>query len=52
VGEITLSIYYPSGKVPGQSMRGSFWWRTNLKLLITFKGIANVKFGIGDTILF
>jgi hypothetical protein len=32
--------YYSNGKVPGHVMKGSFWWRHILKLLNTFKGIA------------
>jgi hypothetical protein len=32
--------YYSNGKVPGHVMKGSFWWLHILKLLNTFKGIA------------
>jgi hypothetical protein len=31
---------------------GSFWWRSILRLLSSFKGIAKTDFGNGDTILF
>jgi hypothetical protein len=44
--------YYPNGKVPGHTLKGSFWWRDNLRLLSTFKGIAQVHLGTGDTVLF
>lgn len=35
--------YYDSGCLPGQSKKGSFWWRDILKLLDKFKGIAKVN---------
>jgi hypothetical protein len=38
--------------VPGDLKKGSFWWRCILKLLNSFKGIARIEFGRGDTILF
>jgi hypothetical protein len=44
--------YYPNGKVPGHTMKGSFWWRDILRLLHSFKGIAQVQLGTCDTILF
>jgi hypothetical protein len=44
--------YYSNGKVPGQVMKGSLWWRHILKLLNTFKGIAHAHVGSGDYILF
>jgi hypothetical protein len=44
--------YYANGKVPSHRKNGSFWWRRNLNLLNSFKGIANATFGTGDTILF
>jgi hypothetical protein len=43
--------YYRNGKVPGHTIKGSFWWRGLLKLLNSFKGIAKADFGTGDTIL-
>jgi hypothetical protein len=46
------SQYYSSGRVPGTSKRGSFWWRSILTLLISYKRIANTHFGTGETILF
>jgi hypothetical protein len=33
-------------------MKGSFCWRSILRLLDIYKGIAKVDFGSGDTILF
>jgi hypothetical protein len=44
--------YYANGKVPSHRKKGSFWWRRNLNLLDSFKGIANATFGTGDNILF
>jgi hypothetical protein len=44
--------YYQNNKLPGEKMKGSFWWRSILRLLPTYKGIAQVSFGSGDTILF
>jgi hypothetical protein len=35
--------YYGSGSLPGNSKKGSFWWRDILKLLDKFKGIARVE---------
>jgi hypothetical protein len=46
------SQYYSNGQVLGQVKRGSLWWRSNLKLLKVFKGIANAEVGPGDSILF
>jgi hypothetical protein len=50
--QLLWTKYYSNGKVSGQSMKGSFWWRSILKLLTTFKGIAEVEAGSGSTILF
>jgi hypothetical protein len=44
--------YYSNGSLPGHSMKGSFWWRSILTLINTFKGIAQVQMGTGDSILF
>jgi hypothetical protein len=44
--------YYPNRKVPGHTLKGSFWWKRMLKYLTTFKGIAHAQLGTGDTILF
>jgi hypothetical protein len=44
--------YYQNGKVPGAQMRGSFWWCSILRLLPTYKGIAQANSRTEDTILF
>jgi hypothetical protein len=44
--------YYSSGKLPGTSKVGSFWWRDVLKLLDKFKGMARVSINEGSTCLF
>jgi hypothetical protein len=44
--------YYSNGKVPGDVIKGSFWWRSMLRMLNTYKGIAQAQLGLGDTILF
>jgi hypothetical protein len=50
--KLIWSQYYTNGKISGSRMEGSFWWRGNLRLLDTFKGLARAEFGSGDTILF
>jgi hypothetical protein len=50
--KLIWSQYYGNGQVPGNPMKGSFWWRSVLSLLNTFKGIAKADYGKGDTILF
>lgn len=35
--------YYDSGKLPGNTKKGSFWWRDIVKLLDKFKGMARVE---------
>jgi hypothetical protein len=44
--------YYRNGKLPNKPNKGSFWWKSIMKLLDTYKGIAHVTAGIGDIILF
>ena len=41
--------YYGSGKLPGSSKKGSFWWRDIVKLLNKFKGMARVEIGNGSS---
>jgi hypothetical protein len=41
--------YYRSGKLPNHTMKGSFWWRDNLRLLNLYKGLARVIVGAGNT---
>jgi hypothetical protein len=48
---LVRSQYYANGRLPGNLRKGSFWWRSILKLLDTYKGIAKAEFGNGDTIL-
>jgi hypothetical protein len=50
--QLLWSKYYSNGKVPGQRPKGSYWWRSILKLLNTYKGVAQAQFGSSDTILF
>jgi hypothetical protein len=44
--------YYPNGKVPSQTPKGSFWWRWILRLLTQYNGLAHGVAGSGDTIFF
>lgn len=44
--------YYTNGKLPGDKIVGSFWWRDVMKLNTQYKGIASVKAGDGSTIWF
>jgi hypothetical protein len=48
---LVWSQYYGNGRVPGNLRKGSFWPRSILKLLDTYKGIAKAEFRKGDTIL-
>jgi hypothetical protein len=50
--KLIWSNYYNNEKLPGQAKNGSFWWRSILILLDSFKGLAQVEEGLGDTILF
>lgn len=43
--------YYDSGKLPGSSRKGSFWWRDILKLLTKVKGMAKVQIQSGTSCL-
>jgi hypothetical protein len=49
---LVWSQYYGRGRVPDNLRKGSFWWRSILKLLDIYKGISRAEFGKGDTILF
>jgi hypothetical protein len=44
--------HYPNGKLPGNTKKGSFWWRDILKLLETFKSLSRVNVQNGQTCLF
>jgi hypothetical protein len=46
------STYYRDGKLPIKPNKGSFWWKSILKLLDIYKGIAHVTAGVGDIVLF
>jgi hypothetical protein len=50
--KLLWSKYYRNGEVPNQSPNGSFRWRSILKLLNSFKGIAQTQIGSGDILLF
>jgi hypothetical protein len=49
--KLLWSQYYTNDRVPGNVMKGSFWWRSILRLLNNFKGIAKVDYSSVDTIL-
>jgi hypothetical protein len=34
--------YYNNGKLPGQAMRSSFWWRSILRLLDNYKALQKL----------
>jgi hypothetical protein len=42
--------YYSNEKLPDHRAKGSFWWRSILKLLTKFKGIAMVQAKQGSTV--
>ena len=44
--------YYNNGSLPSQQRKGSFWWRDNLKLLDSYKGMAQVNIQDGVSCLF
>jgi hypothetical protein len=46
------TLYYSNGKVAINASKGSSWWRSILRLLDQYKGIALGMVGSGDTILF
>jgi hypothetical protein len=50
--QLICSKYYSNCKLPSVVMKGSCWWRSMLRLLNSFKGIAQAHLGSGDTILF
>jgi hypothetical protein len=50
--QLFCNQYYSNGKVPGLARKGGFWWRSIVKLLPTYKGIAQATLGLGDSILF
>jgi hypothetical protein len=50
--KLVWSKYYRNGKLYNHVVKGSFWWRSLLKLLNIFKGISHIQLGAGDTIIF
>jgi hypothetical protein len=49
---IIWNNYYTPGGLPGHRRIGSFWWKSMLKLLHNFKGLAHPIIGNGRSILF
>jgi hypothetical protein len=52
MGKVDREKNYRNDKLPVPTMKGSFWWRSLLRLLTCYKGIASVTVGTGDTTLF
>jgi hypothetical protein len=50
--KLVWSKYYSNGKVPGHTIKGSFWQRSLLRKLNVYKGIAQAVAGTGESILF
>jgi hypothetical protein len=50
--QLLWNQYYSNGKVPRLARKGEFWWRSIVKLLPTYKRIAQATLGSGDSILF
>jgi hypothetical protein len=44
--------YYPNGKLPSHTMKGSFWWRDVLKLLESYKSMTVVTLRDGSSCSF
>ena len=44
--------HYSDGKLPGDTMIGSFWWKSNMTLIDQFKAIARCNVGDGKSALF
>jgi hypothetical protein len=44
--------YYSNGMLPDKINVGSFWWKSHLKLLDLYKGMARCKTGNGSTAFF
>jgi hypothetical protein len=49
--DLVWNNYYLNGTLPDGRPRGSFWWRSILKNLTSFKGIAMVRIENGSSIL-
>jgi hypothetical protein len=50
--QLLWNQYYSNGKVPELARKGGFWWRSIVKMLPTYKGIAQATLVSGDSILF
>jgi hypothetical protein len=50
--KLVKGAYYNNGTLPGVALEGSFWWRTHLKLIDTYKGLAKCNIGDGKSSLF
>jgi hypothetical protein len=50
--KLVKGAYYNNGSLPGGSVEGSFWWKTHLKLVDTFKGLAKCNLGNGKSSFF
>lgn len=46
---LVWECYYTDGRLPGNTNRGSFWWRDVAKLIDKFKGMAKVNLQNGMT---
>jgi hypothetical protein len=47
--QLVWEKHYSNGKLPNHTLKGSFWWRDNLRLLQKFKGLTSVFVHKGDT---
>jgi hypothetical protein len=47
--QIVWEKYYPNGKLPNHTLKGSFWWRDILRLLNRFKSFTSVLVHKGNT---
>jgi hypothetical protein len=47
--QLVWEKYYPNGKLPNHTLKGSFWWRDILRLLDRFKSFSSVSVHKGDT---
>jgi hypothetical protein len=50
--QLLWNQYYSNGKVPRLARKGGFWWRSIVKLVPTYKGIAQATLSSRDSILF
>ena len=50
--KIIWETYYSDGKLPGDNMVGSFWWKSNLALIGQYKAIVRCNVGDGINAFF